>query len=409
MSRRDAEVIVVGGGPAGATTAWALARGGRDVLVLDRATFPRPKPCAEYISPEACRVFSTMGVMDAITHAGAVRLTGMRVRSPNGTELVGEFGAARGLVGTNVDGIALRRELLDPLLLEAARAAGALVREAAHVVDVSRDQSHRVEGVVLADGSTLRARLVIGADGLRSVIARRLELGVHGRWPRRIALVSHHEGVEGFGLHGEMHVEHDGYVGIARVDSGQVNVSLVVPATDARRAAADPAAFVTQWLARRPQLAPRFARARRCSPVRATGPFAWRTRRAWAPGVALVGDAAEFFDPFTGEGIYAAVRGAEVLAPYVHAACAATGERGEREALEAYDRSRRDVFGGKWKVERLVGLAVACPAFMNRAARGLARRRDLADTFVGVTGDVVPASAVLSTSFIMALTRAALS
>ena len=67
------------------------------------------------------------------------------------------------------------------------------------------------------------------------------------------------------------------------------------------------------------------------------------------------------------------------------------------------------MFGGKWKVERLVGLAVACPAFMNRAARGLARRRDLADTFVGVTGDVVPASAVLRPSFVLALTRAALS
>ena len=103
------------------------------------------------------------------------------------------------------------------------------------------------------------------------------------------------------------------------------------------------------------------------------------------------------------------MRGAEVLAPYVHAACAAPDARGEREALEAYDRSRRDVFGGKWKVERLVGLAVSCPAFMDRAARGLARRRDLADTFVGVTGDVVPASAILRTSFIMALTRAALS
>jgi hypothetical protein len=80
------------------------------------------------------------------------------------------------------------------------------------------------------------------------------------------------------------------------------------------------------------------------------------------------------------------------------------GEEGE--ALRAYERSRRDTFGGKWTVEHLVGYAVAWPPFMNRAARGLAKRRDLADTFVGVTGDVVPAPAILRPSYILALAHA---
>jgi flavin-dependent dehydrogenase len=142
------------------------------------------------------------------------------------------------------------------------------------------------------------------------------------------------------------------------------------------------------------------------SPVRSTGPFAWQTRRAWGPGAALVGDAADFFDPFTGEGIFAALRGGEILAPYVHALCTSNAPGAEREALSAYDRCRRDTFGGKWKVERLVGYAVEWPLFMNRVARGLARRRDLADTFVGVTGDVVPASAVLRPAYILALAQA---
>jgi flavin-dependent dehydrogenase len=120
-----------------------------------------------------------------------------------------------------------------------------------------------------------------------------------------------------------------------------------------------------------------------------------------------VGDAADFFDPFTGEGIYAALRGAELLGPYAHAVCATTGAREEREALEAYDRCRRDTFGGKWMVERLVGLAVGWAPLMNRAARGLATRRDLADTLVGVTGDVVPAGSVLRPSYAFALAHAA--
>ena len=406
MSTLDAEVIVVGGGPAGAASAWTLARGGRDVLVLDRATFPRSKPCAEYVSPEASRILQNMNVLSAAERAGASLLTGMRVRAPDGTELVGEFAAARDFHGSHTRGIALRRERLDPLLLDAARTAGARIRENAHVVDIVR-ATGRVTGVVLADGSALRAQLVIGADGLRSVVARRLGLGIRARWPRRIAFVTHYEGVTGMRDYGEMHVDRDGYVGLAPVDSGLVNVAVVIPAALAHFAASDPGAFVANWVHRQRQLEPRFTHARRASPVIGTGPFGWRTRRAWSPGAALVGDAADFFDPFTGEGIYAALRGAELLGPYAHAVCATTNPREEREALEAYDRCRRDTFGGKWMVERLVGLAVGWAPLMNRAARGLATRRDLADTLVGVTGDVVPAASVLRPSYAFALAQAA--
>ena len=408
MSGFDAEVIVVGGGPAGSATAWMLARGGRDVLILDRASFPRPKVCAEYISPEACRLLESMDVLAAAERAGAVRLTGMQVRSPNGTVLVGEFGAARERTGTYVDGLALRRERLDSLVLDAARRAGARVRECSHVADVSRDASGRVDGIVLADGTPLRARFVVGADGLRSVVARRLALGSRSRWPRRVAFVTHYRGIDGMGPHGEMHVERDGYVGLARVDSDLVNVAVVVPVRLAKSAATDIGAFIDEWIHRRPHLARRFANATRETVARGVGPFGWQVRRAWVPGAAVVGDAADFFDPFTGEGIYAALRGGELLAPYIHVACDARLARDEQDALRAYDRARRDAFGGKWKLERLVGCAVSWPLFMNRVARGLAKRRDLADTFVGVTGDVVPARAVLRPSYVVALAHASL-
>jgi len=91
-----AEAIVVGGGPAGASTAWQLAREGRDVLLLDRARFPRDKPCAEYLSPEASRVLAAMGVLEEVERAGAVALRGMVVRAPDGGVIRGEFAAARG-------------------------------------------------------------------------------------------------------------------------------------------------------------------------------------------------------------------------------------------------------------------------------------------------------------------------
>jgi flavin-dependent dehydrogenase len=133
------------------------------------------------------------------------------------------------------------------------------------------------------------------------------------------------------------------------------------------------------------------------TPVRATGPFASAVRRAWAPGAAVVGDAADFFDPFTGEGIYTALRGGELLSSFVLESLAAPA-RAANAPLAAYDRARRAEFGGKWRLERLVGAAVAFPRMMNRAVRVLARRQDLADLFIGAAGDFVPPREVLRLS-----------
>jgi len=159
--------------------------------------------------------------------------------------------------------------------------------------------------------------------------------------------------------------------------------------------AGDAAGFLGAWLAAHPTLAPRFASAVRATPVRATGPFASRARRAWAPGAMLTGDAADFYDPFTGEGIYAALRGGELLAPFAAEAVRAISPRAHVSALTAYERARHATFGGKWRVERLIGMAVASPLLLNHAARVLSRDRDLADLLIGVTGDFVPPSAVL--------------
>ena len=404
--RADARVIIVGAGPAGAATAWWLARAGVDVLVLDRAHFPRPKPCSEYLSPQASRLLDEMGVLDTVERAGAARLAGMTVRTPDGREIRGVFAGAHRWRAHRDRGLALQRTVLDPILLGAARAAGARVLEGVRVRDLLRDASGRVTGVraTLSEGreTDLAASIVVGADGLRSLVARRLGVSRQSRWPRRIALVTHYRGISGVGDMGEMHVEHGGYLGIADVGGGISNVAVVVPSSRGRELAAGSEEFVERWIASRPQLAPRFAHATRTSPVRATGPFASRSSRAWAPGAALVGDAADFFDPFTGEGIYSALRGGELLAPYLVEAMR-LGNAREHEALAAYDRCRRHEFGGKWIVERLIGAAVAFPALLERTARVLAKRPEMGDLLVGVTGDFVPAREILSPRFLARL------
>ena len=121
------------------------------------------------------------------------------------------------------------------------------------------------------------------------------------------------------------------------------------------------------------------------------------------PGAALVGDAADFFDPFTGEGIYTALRGGELLTEFALAALRSNNGKSESAALKAYEKARRKEFSGKWKVERLVGTAVAFPALINRAARVLSHRRDMADLLVGVVGDFVPAREVLKPGYLLSL------
>ena len=343
-----------------------------------------------------------MGVLEEVEHSEAAQLAGMTIRAPNGVRVVGEF-AGCSVKGFRDRGLSVRREILDAIVLRAARDAGADVRERTHVHDLVRDASGRVRGVRTTDGREIAADIVVGADGLRSVVSRRLGLARAARWPRRYALVTHYRDVTGIGECGEMHVERGGYVGIADVGGGLTTVALVVPHRQARAFVTGRDRFFDAWLAARPQLAPRFAGATRVSPVVATGPFASRARRAWAPGAALVGDAADFFDPFTGEGIYAALRGGELLAPFLVDSLGARALGEANVPLASYDAARRREFRGKWIVEWVIGAVVASPRLMNHCARVLSARKDMADLLVGVTGDFVPAGAVLNARYLLSL------
>jgi flavin-dependent dehydrogenase len=258
-----------------------------------------------------------------------------------------------------------------------------------------------VAGAVLRgpDGSTrpVRARLTVGADGLRSVVARRLGRRRHGR-PRRVAFVAHLEGVEEMGFSAEMHVGSGGYVGLNPLGDGRTSVALVVPSARARAARGRAEAFFLEGLGEFPGVARRIERSRVARRVLATGPFAAWCGRVVADGAALVGDAADFFDPFTGEGIYCALRGAELLSETVLRFGPGPGAVTRRQ-LAPYRRARRRAFAGKWAVERLVGYAMAFPGLFDRAV-GRLHRRGMAHTFIGVTGDFVPARAVLNPLFL---------
>ena len=365
------DAVVVGAGPAGSATALLLARGGARVLLLDRARFPRDKPCSEYLSPESTRVLARLGpdVLAAVASASPGRLSGMKVVAPSGAAAVGRF--------TDFS-YALPRTRFDAILRHAAESAGAEVREGVKVDDLLYDRG-RVAGVVA--GERLRADTVVGADGLRSVVARRLGL-VRRSSPNRIAFTAHVADARNVTDLGEMHVSRGGYVGLGPIGGGVTTVALVVPVAQAHRGRR-----FFEELDRFPGLAGRFDARHVVRPLLATGPFAQWSRRPVAPGggALLVGDAADFFDPFTGQGIYSALRGAELAASAIL-----------MKDLAGYARARRAEFRGKWLLERMIALAVGWPALIERVVSRLARRGDLADLLVRATGNCVPARAVLN-------------
>src|SRR5207244_4907329 len=151
-------------------------------------------------------------------------------------------------------------------------------------------------------------------------------------------------------------------------------VALVLPLQAVRAGGRDFRRDFFVELERFPGLAGRFDPRRLVRDVLATGPFAQWSRPATAPGggALLVGDAADFVDPFTGQGIHSALRGAELAAETLVPALAESRGPVSGAALRPYGRARRRAFLGKWLLERLIGIGVGWPALTDRVVRRLA-------------------------------------
>jgi menaquinone-9 beta-reductase len=392
------DVVVVGAGPAGSATAALLAEAGHEVLLLDRARFPRSKPCSEYTGPGSEAILARLGVLRDIDSGLGRRLRGMELRAPNGGRYLVEYrDGARPRTG-----FALPRADLDAALLAAARVRGAVVWEGFRVT--SPLISHgAVRGVVGRDAGgrerTVTARLVAAADGRHSVVAHALGLGKPSRWPPRLGLVTHYRGVRWDEDYGQMRVGRRGYVGVAPLGDDLLTVGLVMPMRSGRLG--PPGAAFEGALADYPDLAARLAGGRRVRPVRGVGPLAHSVRSCSGVGYLLVGDAAGFCDPFTGEGIHRALRGAELAADAADRALRAGG--GVAGISPEYAAARRAAFRAKERLTAVIQIFVRFPALMDYAIDRLNRRPELGIRLGNVLGDLEPAARALRPAYLWAL------
>jgi menaquinone-9 beta-reductase len=400
MTASAAEVIIVGAGPAGSTAALLLARAGHDVLVIDRREFPRPKACGDCLSAGATAVLHRLGVLAGIERLPHARLSGWRIVAPDGTAFDGHFAAG----GGPAHALSVERYLLDAALLETAVRAGARFTGGVRVNDLVREPDGRVAGVRTRD-AVLRGRIVIGADGLRSVVAR--AVGAVRRPPRlrKASLTLHIDFPAAAPDTGEMHTGDGTCAGLAplRADASRCNLTVVADASRfGRDIAADRHAFVAAAIDRLPALRGRVpAVLLREARILASGPFDRPVRRAHFHGGALVGDAAGYYDPFTGQGVFQALAGAELLAGVIDAALR-SGDAAPA-ALAGWEAERRRLTRGPRLVQHLIEAVLARPRLASLAIRRIRAAQHFADTIIAVTGDIAPARRLLAPRALLSL------
>jgi len=377
----ELDAIVVGSGPAGSAAAAHLARAGARIAIVERARHPRPKACAEYASPRIVEELVRLGLRPDRWTDDAVALDGMELHVGGRVARIRYADRRRPRTAWGVD-----RRSFDALLAAHAAASGAELRESVRAVGLVEDGG-RVHGVRLrgTDGttSTLRAAFVVGADGARSTIARLVGVERSVAYPRRVGLVAHYTSADGLHDHGEMHVGDGYYVGLAPTPGDELNVGMALP-LDGRGSAETRFAAALAGL---PEVVTRLAGSQRIGPIRGAAPIGHRVARVAGPGWLLVGDAAGFVDPFTGEGIHRALRSARAAAGAI---------LGGGDVIAAYRAERRRAFAAKSTLTWMIQGFLAAPPLLEHAVARLATRPAAALRLGSALGDCRPATDALT-------------
>jgi flavin-dependent dehydrogenase len=345
-SRHD--VVIVGGRVAGSATAMLLARLGYDVVVVDQASFPSDTLSTHAIARSGVVQLHRWGLLDEVLDSGAPAIRQVTFHA------LGESVSRPIKHKAGVDlVVAPRRYVLDTIMASAAQRAGAEVRTGVTVTGVRRDRLGRVVGVDGHDRAgapiDIGARYVVGADGLRSRVARSVGAAIKEfRLADGAAQYAYYEGIPWTGI--EFFVAERSLAGVFPTHDGEACIWICNPAADARavrRGTSSRLEAFGELLERSaPQLAERLRHARRTSPVHGMLRQPNQVRQAFGPGWALVGDAGYHRDAVTGYGISDAFRDAELLAVAVDQALGGGAE--ETTALALYeqqrDRALREIF-----------------------------------------------------------------
>ncbi|PYL04172.1 MAG: hypothetical protein DME31_04340 [Verrucomicrobia bacterium] len=327
------DVAIVGGGPAGSSCAAFCARGGLRTLVLEREKFPREKVCGDCLNPSCWPVLQRLSLAQRVRALPHSKLDSVEFIAIGGRNVIVDLPT-----GDDCE-LSVKRSLFDALLLKHARELGAHVREETTVTALAHDENWKIE---TAGGENFSARILIGADGRNSTVARLCNL-----LPRpareRVALQAHIALPQNFGRRVVLQFLPEGYSGQAPVNETELNLCLVgTPPTISR---------LRKWAEGHFEI---------------TANQSWRTitplTRSPVPcaheNVLFIGDAARVVEPFTGEGIYYAMQSGELAAIAISKIM-----RGEDQqaTLREFAGACAEMYRGRLWINRLARMAVLWP------------------------------------------------
>ena len=338
------DVAIVGGGPAGSSCAAFCARGGLRTLVLERERFPREKVCGDCLNPSCWPVLQRLSLAQRVRDLPHSKLDSVEFIAIGGRNVIVDLPT-----GDDCE-LSVKRSLFDALLLKHARELGAHVREETTVTALAHDENWKIK---TAGGENFSARILIGADGRNSTVARLCNL-LPPPARERVALQAHIALPQNFGRRVVLQFLPEGYSGQAPVNETELNLCLVgTPPTISR---------LRKWAEGHFEI---------------TANQSWRTitplTRSPVPcaheNVLFIGDAARVVEPFTGEGIYYAMQSGELAAIAISKIM-----RGEDQqaTLREFAGACAEMYRGRLWINRLARIAVLWPhagSFLVRAAQ----------------------------------------